>query len=132
MTTQSTIIDLIVSQIENMSSSELFELHNTFCQSANYLDDEIYNNDEDFFNTYFEGRPAEVARSCFYGDYNYSHDYVKFNGYGNLVSLYSIGTDDLPDLVQNVAEHINDNREDYDMFDFDNLESQLEDEQTED
>ncbi len=44
-------------------------------------------NDEDFFNIYFEGRPMEAVRAVFYGDYNYNDDYVKFNGYGNLVSL---------------------------------------------
>ncbi|AYJ76426.1 hypothetical protein BSP12_240 [Bacillus phage BSP12] len=50
------------------------------------LDDYQYN-DEDFFNTFFEGRPMEAVRAAVYGDYNYTDDYVKFDGYGNLVSL---------------------------------------------
>ena len=44
------------------------------------LDDYQYN-DEDFFNTFFEGRPMEAVRAAVYGDYNYTDDYVKFEGY---------------------------------------------------
>ena len=77
----------ILEHLKELSSNELVNIHNTYCIEANYPDDEIYSNDEDFFNTFFEGRPAEVARSCFYGDYNYSHDYVMFNGYNNLESF---------------------------------------------
>lgn len=48
---------------------------------------EIYENDEYFFETFFEGRPMEAVRAAHYGDYNYGDDYVRFNGYGNLVSF---------------------------------------------
>ncbi|WCS68871.1 hypothetical protein Goe17_02550 [Bacillus phage vB_BsuM-Goe17] len=44
-------------------------------------------NDEDFFNTFFEGEPMKAVRAAVYGDYNYTDDYVKYDGYGNLVSL---------------------------------------------
>lgn len=48
---------------------------------------ECFENDEYFFETYFYDRPFEVARSIFFGDYNYNDYYVRFNGYGNLESL---------------------------------------------
>lgn len=48
---------------------------------------ECRENDEDFFETYFYDRPYEVARSIFFGDYNYNDYYVRFDGYGNLESL---------------------------------------------
>lgn len=43
-------------------------------------------NDEDFFDAYFEGKAMEAVRAVCYGDYEYMHDYVKFDGYGNLKS----------------------------------------------
>jgi len=132
METTTTIIDLIITQIEEMNSSELLELNNAFCQSANYDSDEIYENDEEFFNMFFEGKPLEAVRAANYGEYNYSDSYVKFNGYGNLDSLSVIDTGDLPDNVLNIAEHVNENREGYLMFDFDALESELEDVESED
>lgn len=48
---------------------------------------EVYNNDEEFFNMFFDNNPMEVARAIYYGDYNYNDEYVKFNGYANLESL---------------------------------------------
>lgn len=48
---------------------------------------EFYENDDDFFNLFFEGRPAEAVRASYYGDYRYMDEYVRFNGYANLESL---------------------------------------------
>ena len=47
----------------------------------------FYENDEDFFNTFFTDNPMEVARATFYGNYKYCDQYVRFNGYGNLESF---------------------------------------------
>jgi hypothetical protein len=58
---------------------------NSWDGSLEHLD--VHENDEEFFNSYFEGRPAEAVRATFYGDYRYADDYVRFNGYGNLESL---------------------------------------------
>ena len=44
-------------------------------------------NDEEFFNTYFYNNPMEAARSVSFGEYNFNDEYVRFNGYMNLVSL---------------------------------------------
>ena len=65
---------------------------------------EVYENDEDFFNMFFEGRPAEVARAIYYGDFNYNDEYVKFNGYGNLESFSEYGYEKL--LKENIEEII--------------------------
>ena len=48
---------------------------------------EYWNNDEEFFNTFFYNNPTEAVRSAYYGDYNYCDKYVRFNGYGNLESF---------------------------------------------
>ena len=64
----------------------------------------IYNNDEEFFDMFFEGRPAEVARAIYYGDFNYNDEYIKFNGYGNLETLSEYDYEEL--LKENVEEVI--------------------------
>lgn len=51
---------------------------------------EVMEFDDDFFSTYFEGRPEEAARATFFGNIqNWMDDYIRFNGYGNLESLNS-------------------------------------------
>ena len=52
------------------------------------LDDlRVSYNDEEFFNTYFYNNPMEAVRSVSFGSYNFNEEYVRFNGYGNLVTL---------------------------------------------
>ena len=58
---------------------------NSIDSSLDFL--EYWENDEEFFNTFYYLNPAEAVRSAYYGDYNYCDKYVKFNGYGNLVSF---------------------------------------------
>ena len=45
-----------------------------------------WNNDEEFFNTFFYNNPMEAIRTSFFGSYDYSDEYVKFDGCGNLSS----------------------------------------------
>lgn len=49
---------------------------------------EAYEFDDDFFNTFFQGKPEEAARATFFGSIqNWMDAYIRFNGYGNLESL---------------------------------------------
>jgi len=51
-------------------------------------DDELFEFDDDFFNTFYDNDPAGAARACFFGNIsNWSDEYIRFNGYGNLVSM---------------------------------------------
>lgn len=77
----------IIEQINELDEYSLMNLNNAYCDINKYYDNQIYENNEEFFNDYFQNKPYEVAQSCFYGDYNFSHDFVKFNGYGNLQSI---------------------------------------------
>ena len=61
---------------------EVVQAINSFNGELDFL--QYWDNDEEFFNTFFYNDPMELARAIYYGDYNYSHDYVRFNGYGNL------------------------------------------------
>ena len=58
---------------------------NSIDGSLDYL--EYYENNEEFFNTFFYNNPMEAVRSEYYGDYNYCDNWVKFDGYGNLKSV---------------------------------------------
>ena len=58
---------------------------NSIDGSLDYL--EYYENNEEFFNTFFYNNPMEAVRSEYYGDYNYCDKYVKFDGYENLKSV---------------------------------------------
>jgi len=113
----------IIEAIENMDSDSLLELNNTFCDVANYSDDSIYANDEEFFLMSFGGDVMATVRAVSYGDYNFNHDYVKFNGYGNLQTLITISTDDLADCVETIANTVLENPDEFSgLFDFDDNE----------
>lgn len=109
----------IIEQINNMTPSELIDLNNTYCQSANYSNSEIFSNDDDFFTNFFGSDVLRAVQATQYGDYNYSHDYVIFNGYGNLDSFSYMTTDRLCERVPTIAEYILDNENDFShLFDF--------------
>lgn len=81
---------------------------NSWDGSLEHLD--VHENDEEFFNLFFEGNPAEAVRASYYGDYEYMNDYVRFNGYGNLESLsaYDYETelkDEIDDIVALLIEN---------------------------
>jgi hypothetical protein len=80
-------LEAIIDYLNSLDNDSLITIHNQYCHVEKYYDDEIFINDEEFFNTFFHNAADEAVRATFYGDYNYSHDYVKFNGYGNLESF---------------------------------------------
>ena len=50
------------------------------------LYDDFYENTDDELNDMFR-TPAEAIAAAIFGDYHYSDDYFKLNGYGNLYSF---------------------------------------------
>jgi hypothetical protein len=77
---------------------------------------EVYDFDDDFFDTYFAGKPEEAARATFFGKIqSWMDEYIRFNGYGNLesVSEYAYnqellsGADEIIDSALAVADSIN-------------------------
>lgn len=105
--------DQIIEIINNMTSDQLIELNRRYCEELNYDSGRIYINDEDFFNTFFKDNTIELARAICYGEYNFSHDYVIFNGYGNLETFNHMDTDRLVDSVETIAEEIANRIEDF-------------------
>lgn len=123
-TTQQTI-QQVISLIHGMDRDELIQLNNEYCQSINAYDDEVRFNDDDFLNTFFDKDLTGLARAICYGDYRYSDDLVRFNGYGNLESFNYFQAEDLCELVPTIAEYIIENPADFsqfDLIDFNNIE----------
>jgi len=122
MTIEEKKMESIVNQINNLDTEDLIRLNNSYCQEANYSDNEIYENDEDFFETFFRNNVIDAVRSASYGEYNFSEKYVKFNGYGNLESFNYFGTDDLVESVHTIAYFILENENDFDgLIDLDDV-----------
>ena len=97
--------DQIIEIIEKMTSAELFELNNRYCQVFNYCHGEIYNHDEEFFEIFFTNA-MDAIRAVSFGDYRYNDDYVIFNGYGNLETFNRMDTDRLVEFVETMAQYI--------------------------
>ena len=81
---------------------------NSIDGSLDYL--EYYENNEEFFNTFFYNTPMEAVRSSFYGDYHFADNWVKFDGYGNLKSVndYDLENeyrDYIDDITKSLLEH---------------------------
>ena len=80
-------LESVMEYLKGLSDDELVSIHNEYCQSAGNSDDEIYNNNEEFFETFFSGKVVEAVRAASYGNFEFRHDYVQFNGYANLDSF---------------------------------------------
>lgn len=73
---------------------------------------QFFENDEEFFETFFSHNPMEAVRASFYGDYRYADQYVRFDGYGNLESLeeYQI-EDELKNYVDEIIDLMIENKD---------------------
>lgn len=98
--------EAVMEYLEGLDNSELVSIHNEYCQSGRNSDDEIWSNDEEFFDTFFSGKVMEAVRAVAYGEYSYSDDYVMFNGYANLES-FNDPTDhiDLDAIADDILEN---------------------------
>lgn len=109
MTTTEMIKDLL----ENMSESKLFTIYNEYLDKTEYYDDRIYDMEE--FDEMMDGMsPSDIALKIFYGDFRPNDHYFKFDGYDNLQSFDYIS--DEVDLEE-IADYIIDNDEDFDNSD---------------
>jgi len=66
---------------------------------------QAYENDEDFFEMFFSGKMIEAVRATQFGDYRYSDDLVRFNGYANLDSFSEYTyIEELKDSIEEIIE----------------------------
>jgi len=124
-------IKAIIEEINCFDNDQMVQLNNEYCDQQNSPDDQIYSNDANFFADVYGGDVMEAVRAVSYGDYNYSHDWVRYNGYGNLVSMYRVGDDDLCENIEIIAENVCENFSSYDhLFNIDPDDFEEEEEET--
>lgn len=105
--------EMIKDLLENMSESQLYIIANEYFDKTEYYDDRIYDIDE--FDEIMSGMsPWDIAAKVFYGDFRPNDNYFKFDGYANLQSFDYIS--DEVDLEE-IADYIVDNDEDFDNSD---------------
>lgn len=116
-TINNTIVNQVINLINEMDDNELIQLNNEYCESINAMDSTIYANDSEFLEMAFGHNVDALARAIFYGDYNYSHNWVRFNGYGNLETFNWFEAKDLCESVNVMAEYIYDTFQNFSQFD---------------
>ena len=91
---------------DELQASDKIACFNEYAREYN-SDDEIFDFDDDFFDMFYEGRPAEAVRAAFFGNIsNWGDEYIRFNGYGNLVSMSEYEAAEwADDYVQDIYEH---------------------------
>ena len=71
---------------------------------------DINENNEEFFEMMFPNKPMEAVSAAHYGNYNYTDEYVRFNGYGNLESFDERTyeeelKDSIDEIIDNLIEY---------------------------
>ena len=95
----------IIEQIMKLSSEELQELNNLYCDFFLKGFGKIYENDQYFFKEFFENDPFGAARAKSFGNYHYD-DFVIFDDCGNLKTFNTVTIKNLPDTLKKMAFNI--------------------------
>lgn len=86
--------ELLIQAVQNLNS-----------WNGGFDDLRFYDNDEDFFRMFFEGKTMEAIRATQFGHYSYNDDYVRFNGYGNLDTYsYSEMVEEIKSQIEEIVE----------------------------
>lgn len=80
-------IDKIKEALAKMQPEEKIDLWNERCSAEGFSDDQIYENDEEFFNIFYPNDSFGAVQRAIYGDYNPMNDFVTFDGYANFKSF---------------------------------------------
>ena len=69
-----------------MTTHDKVQAINEHLENLGHNDDMIYPFDEHTMNDMFSN-PWDALRAAHFGDINFTHDYFRFDGYGNLKTL---------------------------------------------
>lgn len=103
----------IIEKIKLLNETRLIQLNNLLCEFLQYEDYiySMYELDEIFYNC----SASEILGKIHY-DFNENNNYFRFNGYGLAESFNYFNYNDLPDLLENLAETILENWEDFEFI----------------
>ena len=92
----------LIDYIDSMDIDEKLALHNTYCDTANCMDDCIYSMDEleEILDGVDKWKLVDMIR---FGDFDFTKEFWGFNGYGNLVSYDAW---ELPIYASDIAGYI--------------------------
>ena len=93
--------------LENVNLNELCREINLY--SGIYSDVVYYENDEDFFVTFYSDDVMEAVRAVCYGKYIFTDDYVRIDAYGNLQSASGLEVEEelsgyVDDFIMNLLD----------------------------
>lgn len=113
-------LEILRGQIEDILNGNSDVLWQTVEEINNYNEEldylKYYQNDEEFFDTFFANKPMDAVRAVQYGEYNYCDDYVKFDGYGNLESISECElTTKMQDSIEEIIDAIMEYHESLDL-----------------
>lgn len=99
----------IIAILKAMETKTLVGIWNEYCSEEN-MDDYIYENESYNLNEMFCGKDAvsDALRAAWYGNYNFTDNYVVFNAYGNLKSYNEYNVEEQIDF-DTLADYIMDN-----------------------
>lgn len=93
-------------KFNDLRTSEKVSIYNEYQLEHGDPDDMLNSFDEDFFNTYFEGKPMDAVRAAYFGEIHWADEYIRFNGYGNLESVSSFSVDEIiEDEIEEIFNH---------------------------
>lgn len=122
-------LEKFTEEFNNLSNGEKIAIYNEYCSEHGNSDNMLHDFDEEFFEMAFGNDPIEAAKATFFGDIqNWSDEYIRFNGYGNLESLSEY------DAVEEAEDHLDDIYEYEDVWEdyIETEEDEDEDEEDED
>ena len=94
---------------DHLHNDDIMNLNNRIAEDLRIDWMYIYDNqDEDVINDIlYQKNPIEILRMSSSGEYNVGHDFVRFNGYGNLISSNCISdlTFDYDLMVDWIIKH---------------------------
>ena len=93
----------------HLHNDDIMNLNNRIAEDLQFDWMYVYDNqDEDVINDILDTKnPIEILRMASSGEYNVGHDFVRFNGYGNLISSNRISdlTFDYELMVDWIIKH---------------------------
>lgn len=102
--------------LNELSDNELLPIYNELLDNLGYCDDRVFDNDDDFLNEMFTS-PSEAVAAALYGNYSYTDEFVKFDGYANLESgnylTDLVDKDTFLNLLEDAEYNINEYEECY-------------------
>jgi len=113
-----------------MYTEDLVAIHNEYVTSTNHYDDEIFG--MDMFDELCNGMsPTDIAQRIYYGDFNITDAYFRFNGYANFES-FDYADDEKSGIYTNeIATYIDENEETFGNDEIDELLDEWEEEHEE-